>query len=105
MPVPVAGFFTVTPYAGVRLTFYNREVVGQAVSLGPVSANPVAIEATKGTNRLRQQIEGGLLVEARASRVYTLDGTGSIAALEHAIEPRANFIEIRGINQKANPQW
>jgi LPS-assembly protein len=105
MPVPVAGLFTVTPYAGGRLTFYDREVVGQAVSLGPISANPVNIEATKNTDRLRQQIEGGLLVEARASRVYTLDGAGSIAALEHVIEPRANFIEIRGLNQKANPQW
>ncbi|HEV2056620.1 MAG TPA: LPS assembly protein LptD [Methylomirabilota bacterium] len=105
MPVPVAGLFTVTPYAGGRLTFYNREVVGQAVSLGPVSATPVSIEATKNTDRLRQQIEGGLLVDARASRVYTLDGAGGISALEHVIEPRANFLEIRGLNQKANPQW
>jgi lipopolysaccharide assembly outer membrane protein LptD (OstA) len=105
MPVPVAGLFTVTPYAGGRLTFYNREVVGQAVSLGPISATPVAIESTKNTNRLRQQIEGGLLVEARASRVFSLDGTGGISALEHVIEPRANFLQIRGINQKANPQW
>ena len=105
MPVPVAGFFTVTPYAGGRLTLYNREVVGQPISLGPDSANPISIEATKNTDRLRQQIEGGLLVEARASRVYTLDGPGSIAALEHVIEPRANFLEIRGINQKATPQW
>lgn len=105
-PVSVAGLFTVTPYAGGRLTFYNREAVGQAVSPGPqVSGGPVSIEATKNTDRLRQQIEGGLLVEARVSRLYTLDGTGSIAALEHVIEPRANFIEIRGINQKANPQW
>ena len=105
MPVPVAGFFTVTPYAGGRLTLYNREVVGQPISLGPDSANPISIEATKNTDRLRQQIEGGLLVEARASRVFTLDGTGSIAALEHVIEPRANVLQIRGINQKANPQW
>jgi LPS-assembly protein len=105
MPVPVAGLFTVTPYAGGRLTFYNREVVGQAVSLGPDSANPIDIEKTKDTNRLRQQIEGGLLVEAQASRIYSLDGTGGIAALQHLIEPRANFVEIRGINQKANPQW
>jgi LPS-assembly protein len=104
-PVPVAGFFTVTPYAGGRLTFYNREVVGQAVSLGPDASAPVAVEVTRDTDRLRQQIEGGVLVEARASRVYTLDGSGSIAALEHVIEPRANFLEIRGINQKATPQW
>ena len=65
----------------------------------------MTIEKTKNTNRLRQQMEGGLLVEARASRVFSLDGAGGISALEHVIEPRANFIEIRGINQKANPQW
>jgi LPS-assembly protein len=106
LPVSVAGLFTVTPYAGGRLTFYNREVVGIGVSQGPISVNsPVAIEQTKNTNRLRQQIEGGMLVEARASRVYSLDGAGGISALEHVIEPRANFLEIRGLNQKANPQW
>jgi len=106
LPVPVAGFFTVTPYAGGRLTLYNREVVGSKTSQGPASVNNwVTIEATKDTNRLRQQIEGGALVEARASRVFTLDGTGGIGALEHVIEPRANFLEIRGVNQKAVPQW
>jgi LPS-assembly protein len=104
-PVPVAGLFTVTPYLGGRLTFYNQEAVGFGTSNGARSANPVTIEETKSTNRLRQQIEGGVLFESRASRVYTLDGTGSIAALEHVIEPRANFLEIRGINQKATPQW
>ena len=106
LPVPVAGLFTVTPYAGGRLTFYNREAVGTGYSQGPASVNsPVWIESTRNTNRLRQQIEGGMLVEARASRVYTLDGAHGIAALEHVIEPRANLIEIRGINQKAVPQW
>jgi LPS-assembly protein len=105
LPVPVAGLFTMTPYAGGRLTFYNQEVVGQTISNGPDAANPLPIEQTIATNRLRQQMEGGVLLEARAARVYTLDGTGSIAALQHVIEPRANFIEIRGINQKANPQF
>jgi LPS-assembly protein len=105
LPVPVGGLFTATPYAGGRLTFYNKEAVGFGLSNGPDSANPVWIESTESTNRLRQQIEGGVLLESRASRVYPLDGTGSIAALEHVIEPRANFLEIRGINQKANPQW
>ena len=106
MPVSVAGLFTVTPYAGGRLTFYNREAVGQDLSPGPaILGDPVIIEKTKNTNRLRQQLEGGLLVEARASRVFNLDGAGGISAVEHIIEPRANFIEIRGINQKGNPQW
>jgi LPS-assembly protein len=104
-PLPVAGLFTVTPYVGGRLTLYNQEVVGHAISNGPKSANPVDIELTRSTDRLRQQVEGGVLLEARAVRVYTLDGTGSMAAIQHVIEPRANFIEIRGINQNANPQW
>jgi len=106
LPIPVAGLFTLTPYAGGRLTLYNQEVVGQSISNGPNNLNsPISIEDTRSTLRLRQQMEGGLLVESRASRVYNLPGTGSIAALQHVIEPRANFIEIRGINQKANPQF
>jgi hypothetical protein len=105
MPFSVAGLFTMTPYGGGRLTFYNREAVGQRISNGPRAEELVQIELTKDTNRLRQQVEGGVLLETQAARVYTLDGTGSIAALQHVIEPRANFIEIRGINQKANPQW
>lgn len=106
LPIPVGGLFTMTPYAGGRLTLYNQEVVGQSISNGPTSLNdPVNVEDTRGTNRLRQQVEGGMLLETRASRVYNLSSTGSIAALQHVIEPRANFIEIRGINQKANPQY
>ena len=106
LPIPVAGLFTMTPYAGGRLTLYNREVVGVKTSLGPaILADPVTIDDTRATLRLRQQEEFGLLVESRASRVYNLAGTGSIAALQHVIEPRANIIEIRGLNQKANPQF
>ena len=106
LPIPVEGWFVMTPYAGGRLTLYNQEAVGQATSIGPaILSNPVTIELTRSTNRLRQQMEGGVLLETRISRVYALDGTGSIAALQHVIEPRANVIEIRGINQKANPQW
>jgi len=106
LPIPVAGLFTMTPYAGGRLTLYNRELIGQKTSLGPaILADPVTIDDTRATIRLRQQIEGGVLLETRASRVYNLSDTGSIAALQHVIEPRANIIEIRGINQKANPQF
>jgi len=106
LPIPVFGLFTMTPYAGGRLTLYNQELIGQSTSLGPAFVNdPVTIDDTRETLRLRQQMEGGVLLETRASKVYNLSGTGSIAALQHVIEPRANFIEIRGINQKANPQY
>ena len=106
LPIPVGGLFTVTPYAGGRLTLYDREVVGQSTSNGPAILNdPVSIEDTRSTVRLRQQMEGGVLLETRASRVFNLPSGRSIAALQHVIEPRANFIEIRGLNQKGNPQF
>ncbi len=106
MPFSVAGLFTATPYGGGRLTLYNQEAIGQQISIGPHADNEqVQIELTRNTTRLRQQAEGGVLLETQATRVYNLEPGGSIAALQHVIEPRANFIEIRGINQKANPQW
>ena len=106
LPIPVAGLFTMTPYAGGRLTLYNKELIGLKTSLGPaILADAVTIDNTRDTIRLRQQMEGGVLLETRASRVYNLSDPGSIAALQHVIEPRANIIEIRGINQKANPQF
>ena len=105
-PIPVAGLFTITPYAGGRLTLYNQEVIGETTSLGPASVNqPVSIEQLRTTDRLRQQMEGGVLIESRATRVYNLEPGGSIAALQHVIEPRVNVIQIRGLNQKANPQF
>ena len=105
MPFSVAGLFTMTPYGGGRLTLYNQEAIGQQISPGPHDLEQVQIEVTRNTLRLRQQVEGGVLLETQAARVYNLGPGGSIAALQHVIEPRANFIEIRGINQKANPQW
>jgi LPS-assembly protein len=106
LPIPVAGLFTMTPYAGGRLTLYNRELIGVKTSLGPkILGDAVTIDDTRSTIRLRQQMEGGVLLETRAARVYNLSDTGSIAALQHVIEPHANIIEIRGLNQKANPQF
>jgi LPS-assembly protein len=106
MPFSVGGLFTMTPYGGGRLTLYNQEAIGQQISIGPHADNEqVQIELTRNTTRLRQQVEAGVLLETQAKRVYNLEPGGSIAALQHVIEPRANFIEIRGINQKANPQW
>ena len=35
MPFSVGGLFTMTPYGGGRLTFYNQEAIGQQISLGP----------------------------------------------------------------------
>jgi LPS-assembly protein len=100
LPVPVAGLFTVTPFVGTRLTYYDRRAVGVKVT-----QTNVAVEETITENRLRRQIEAGIEVESRVSRVFQLDGTSGIAALQHVIEPRAVLTEIGGLDQKALPQY
>ena len=104
-PVPVAGLFTMTPFLGGRLTYYNQRVVRSAISQGPDNGYPVTVEKTVDDDRVRQQVEAGVQLETRVSRVFNVGGIGGISALQHVIEPRATFLEIRGINQKDNPQW
>jgi hypothetical protein len=99
-PIPVAGLFTVTPFAGGRLTYYNRHAVGTFVTHSGVS-----VEETTDDPHLRRQVEGGLETETRASRVFNMDGWGGLAALQHLIEPRATYLMIRGYDQKSNPQY
>jgi LPS-assembly protein len=99
LPVPVAGLFTVTPFGGGRTTFYDRRAVGLSVTRG------VTVEDTISEDRVRLQVEGGIEAETRAARVFDLGGAGGIAALQHVIEPRVTLLEIRGINQKALPQY
>ncbi len=100
LPVPVAGLFTLTPFAGGRTTLYNTRAVGTKLT-----QHGVWVEETIPEDRVRLQAEGGIEAETRASRVFQLDGGGGIAALQHVIEPRMTLLEIRGINQKANPQY
>ena len=100
LPVPVAGLFTVTPFVGGRLTYYDRRAVGVKVT-----QTNVAVEETVAENRVRRQIEAGIEAESRVSRVFQLDGTSGIAALQHVIEPRAVLTEIGGLDQKALPQY
>ncbi len=38
-------------------------------------------------SRVRRQVEWGVEAESRISRVYTTDGSGSVAAYQHVIEP------------------
>ena len=99
LPVPVAGLFTLTPFAGGRTTYYNQRAVGLSFTRG------VTVEDTIHEDRVRLQAEGGIEAETHASRVFALDGAGGLAALQHVIEPRMTLLEIRGINQKANPQY
>jgi LPS-assembly protein len=99
-PIPVAGLFTVTPFAGSRLTYYNQRAVGTFFT-----NSGVTIEETTFDPHVRRQVEGGFETETRASRVFDMSGWGGLAALQHLIEPRATYLMIRGYDQKANPQY
>jgi LPS-assembly protein len=99
VPIPIAGLFTVTPFGGGRVTYYSPRAVGLR------ETHTIFVEQTVDDPHARVQAEGGVELETRASRVFQLDGWGGVSALQHLIEPRATFLMIRGINQKANPQY
>ncbi len=101
MPIPIAGLFTVTPFGGGRLTYYDQRVVGQHISLRS-GAN---VEDSVDDSRVRRQVEWGVDAESRISRVYTTDNVSGVAAYQHVIEPRIRIIEIRGFDQKAYPNY
>jgi LPS-assembly protein len=100
-PVPVAGLFTVTPFAGGRLTYYDQRVVDQRVT----RVGALTVEEAVYDPRVRRQVEWGVEAESRVSRVYTNEGGGTVAAYQHVIEPRVRVIQIRGIDQKDYPQY
>ncbi len=100
-PVPVAGLFTVTPFAGGRLTYYDERVVDQRVT----RVGALNVEESVYDPRVRRQVEWGVEAESRVSRVYTNEGGGTVAAYQHVIEPRVRLIQIRGIDQKDFPQY
>jgi len=101
MPIPVGGLVTVTPFAGGRLTYYDQRVVDQRLT----RSGALLVEESVYDPRVRRQVEWGADVESRVSRVYTTDGSGSVAAYQHVIEPRVRVIEIRGVDQKAYPNY
>jgi LPS-assembly protein len=101
MPIPVAGLFTVTPFAGGRLTYYDQRVVDQRIT----RVGALLVEEAVDDPRVRRQVEWGIEAESRISRVYTNQGGGGIAAYQHVIEPRVRVIQIRGLDQKDYPQY
>ena len=101
MPFPVGGVFTVTPFAGGRLTYYDQRVVDQRIAL----SGGFPVEESVYDPRVRRQVEWGVEAESRISRVYTSDGGGGVAAYQHVIEPRVKIIQIRGVDQKDFPQY
>jgi LPS-assembly protein len=100
-PLPIADLFTVTPFAGGRLTGYDKTVVGMRVTRGV--STPV--EVTEDEARLRRLLIAGADVETQLSRVYSTGGTWGIDAMLHSIEPRVNYTWITGKNQDRLPVW
>lgn len=100
-PVPLAGYATVTPFVGGRLTAYSTTVTGVHI---PLAGGP-AIEDTNGQPRVRELLEFGSDAESRASRVYQVDGWAGLDRLLHSIEPRAHYIRIVGNNFYSLPLW
>jgi LPS-assembly protein len=99
LPVPLGRWLTVTPFVGGRLTLYTERVVGFDTVDG------FSVERTVDDVRLRSQVEWGVEAETRAARVFPLGGAGGLEAVRHVIEPRVTYLEIRGLNQKGNPQY
>lgn len=101
LPIPVAGVVTLTPFLGGRLTYYDQRLVGQRIT----RSGGFLVDESVNDDRARRQIEVGLSAEARASRVYTFDEPRAISALQHLIEPRLLVYAVRGLDQKAFPQY
>lgn len=100
-PVPIADLFTVTPYAGGRLTAYDKTVVGTRLTRNVSTP----IEVTEDEPRLRRLLEAGVDVETQFSRIYPTDGVWGIDAVLHSIEPRVGYGWIGGHKQDRLPVW
>jgi len=101
LPIPLAGFVTLTPFLGGRATYYDQETTGLRITRN----GGFVVEEAVANDRIRRQVEIGLQAESRASRVYDVGGFGGVAAVQHVIEPSATFTGVRGLDQKAFPQY
>ena len=100
-PIDVAGVMTLTPFAGGRITAYDKTVTG-ARSVAGING---PIEITKDESRVRQLLEGGADLETNLSRAYASDGTWGVGGLLHSIEPRAQYLWINGREKFNLPVW
>jgi hypothetical protein len=98
-PISLGGYATLTPFAGGRLTAYDRTVTGTHVSTG------VLVEDTNHDARLRRLFEAGADLETKVSRVFTTDGWWGTESLLHTIEPRVRYERVTGKGQDRLPQW
>jgi LPS-assembly protein len=98
-PIPAAGYFTVTPFVGGRLTGYDKTVTGTRLT----QDGGIPVEVTSEEVRIRQLAELGADFETRASRIYNVGGLGNVDAILHSIEPRVNYTYIFGDNRDQLP--
>jgi LPS-assembly protein len=98
-PWSPGGLFTLTPRVGFRETVYDTEVVGTKVDHGFI------VEDTRKDLTARSLFEAGVDLEARAYRVFELDGALGIQKLQHLIEPRVSYNFLDGDDSRNLPQW
>ena len=100
-PISLGGVATLTPFAGGRITAYDKTVTGYRFV--PGVNGPV--EITSDESRVRQLLEGGTDLETNLSRAYSTDGTWGIGGLLHSIEPRVQYLWINGKEKTNLPVW
>jgi LPS-assembly protein len=98
-PWSPGGFFTLTPHVGFRETVYDTEVVGTIEDRG------LQVEDTRKQFTSRTLFEAGADLEARAYRVFDLNGALGIQRLQHVIEPRVSYDYLNGDDSANLPQW
>ncbi len=98
-PVSPGGLFTITPRVGFRETIYDTRVVGTKEDHGFV------VEDTVKELTVRSLFEAGVDLDARAQRVFDLDGAYGIQKLQHLIEPRVNYNFLDGDDSRDLPQY
>jgi LPS-assembly protein len=98
-PLSPAGLFTITPRVGLRETIYDTRVVGTKVDEGFV------VEDTRKELTVRSLFEAGVDFDARAQRVFELNGAYGIQKLQHLIEPRVSYDFLDGDDSDDLPQW
>lgn len=98
-PIPLEGYATLTPFAGGRVTAYDRTVTDTGYKQG------IFIEHTTHDARVRELGEVGADVETRATRVFQTDGLWGLQSIVHSIEPRTHYIRVFGNNFYGLPIW
>ena len=98
-PISLAGYATLTPFVGGRVTAYDRTVTGMRLVDGE------SVEQTDTDPRVRRLLEFGGDLESRVSRVYRPGGAGGFEALLHSVEPRVRYVRLLGDNFYGLPAW